>query len=538
MRGGKASWGIAVAIPVAFLAAFFLWPVSAMLIRGLSSGGQWLEVLWQERTWRIIWQTVWMALAGTAASLMLGVPGAYVLYRLRIPCAALWRGIVAVPFVLPTVVVGIAFRALLDGGGPLGFLGLSQSSWAVVLAMVFFNYSLVVRTVGAMWASLDPRQTQAARTLGASSWRAFYSVTLPQLTPAIAAAASLVFLYCSTAYGLVTALGRPGYGTIETEIYIQTVTFFNLDKAAILSCVQFILVAVALIVSSRLSARAETSLRVSRPRLTRPSSADIFAVALTSCTVMFLLLPMVTLAVRSFRSDGQWSFINYQLLATPGEGFAGGVSVGEALVHSLSIAVDATMIALALGLLLAYVLSRRVSGSARLIQRFVDACVLLPLGVSSVTVGFGMLITLGLGPMARSAWLVPIAQSIVALPLVIRAIVPVVRGIDPDMRAAAASLGARPLRVLVTIDLPLAWRGIMLACGFAFSISLGEFGATSFLARPDFQTLPVLIVKVLGRPGEHNYGMALAGAVVLAVIVGGVMMLAEVFSAREKRGAL
>ena len=249
--------------------------------------------------------------------------------------------------------------------------------------------------------------------------------------------------------------------------------------------------------------------------------------------MIFLLLPMVNLVIRSLRWEGQWSLINYQLLATPGEGFAGGVSVNEALMHSLSIAADATIIALIIGLPLAYVLSRRVGGVAKIIQRIVDGFVLLPLGVSTVTVGFGMLITLGFGPMAHSPWLVPIAQSIVALPLVIRAIVPVVRAIDPDMRSAAASLGASPLRVVVTVDLPLAWRGVILAFGFAFSTSLGEFGATSFLARPDFQTLPVLIVKLLGRPGEHNYGMALAGAVVLAVIVGGVMMLAEICAARE-----
>ena len=534
----RASVWIAIiaAIPLAFLALFFAWPVGAMLWRGLSSGvaGAGAELASSPRTLRIIWQTVWMALAGTAASVALGVPGAYVLYRLRLPAAALWRGIVTVPFVLPTVVVGIAFRALFEG--PLAFLGLQQSTAAVVMAMVFFNYSVVVRTVGSMWAGLDSRQTEAARTLGASPWQAFRTVTLPQLMPAIAAAAALVFLFCSTAYGIVTALGRPAQGTIETEIYVQTVTYFNLDKAALLSLVQFVLVAAALLASTRLTARTETALKSSTRPPARPRRSDAPAIAVTALVIAYLIAPMLTLVLRSLRSGGAWSLANYQLLAAQGLDFAGGITVAQALRHSLAIAADATLISLAVGIPLAYVLSRRVQpgSGAALAQRLMDGFVLLPLGVSTVTMGFGFLLTFASTPLARSPWLVPLAQGIVALPLVVRAIVPAARAIEPRMREAAATLGASPLRVALTIDLPLALRGIGLAVGFAFATSLGEFGATSFLARADYLTLPVLIIKLLGRPGAHNYGMALAGAVILAAATALVMMAAEIVAARRK----
>ena len=547
-KGGKIGWGIAAAIPMAFLAVFFLWPVSSMLLRGCAAGisagiagggadgvgradtaaESFFTVFSDLRTWKIIWQTVWMALAGTAVSVLLGVPGAYVLYRLRFHGQALLRGFVMVPFVLPTVVVGIAFRALLDG--PLASLGIGHTTLAVVLAMVFFNYSLVVRTVGTLWASLDPRQSEAARTLGASSSRAFFTVTLPQLMPAISAAAALVFLYCSTAYGLVTTLGRPGYGTLETEIYVQTVTFFNIDKAAMLSLVQFALVFVALIVSTRLTARSEAALNVSRSAGKVPSREDSAAISVTSIVIVLLAAPIAALVLGSLRSHGHWSIRNYLLLQTPGAGFSGSVSALDALGNSMSIALDSTLIALAIGLPLAFVLSRSMHGLWEKIQRIIDGFVLLPLGISTVTVGFGMLITLGLGPMAHSPWLVPIAQSIVALPLVVRAIVPSLRAISPRMREAAASLGASPMRVLWTIDVPLALRGIIVAVCFAFAISMGEFGATSFLANPEYQTLPVTIVKLLGRPGADNFGMALAGAVVLAFVTGAAMLCAE-FSA-------
>ncbi|MDY5588509.1 MAG: iron ABC transporter permease [Arcanobacterium sp.] len=543
---GKVGWGIAAAIPLAFLAVFFLWPVGSILLRGLTAGAiggssgvvgepsaaplaTFMAVFGSARTWKIVWQTVWMALAGTGFSVLFGVPGAYVLYRLKLPAAALWRGLITVPFVLPTVVVGIAFRALLDGEGPLAFLGIGQSTTAVVLAMVFFNFSLIARTVGVMWASLDPRQAEAARTLGATPWRALCTVTLPQLAPAIAAGASLVFLYCATAYGLVTTLGRPAYGTIETEIYVQTVTYLDLNRAALLSLLQFAIVAVALVASSRLTRRTETALHTNTRGSRPPSRTDIPAFLATGVMLLLIVAPMLTLVIRSFRVNGTWSVLNYQLLtASSGVGMAGGTTVMEALQHSLAIATDATWIALAVGLPLSYVLSRRMSGAWATVQSLIYGFVLLPVGISTVTVGFGLLVTLGLGPMAASPWLVPIAQAIVALPLVVRAIVPRARAIDPRTREAASTLGASPLRVLLTIDVPLAARGIVLAFGFAFATSMGEFGATSFVANPQYQTLPVLIVKLLGRPGAQNYGMALAGAVILAIITGTVMMAAEV----------
>ncbi|MCI7552191.1 MAG: iron ABC transporter permease [Actinomycetaceae bacterium] len=540
----RASWAVAIIIPLIFLAAFFVWPVGAMMLRGVfggigagaaavgTSGDGFSTImgnlLASVRTWRIIWQTLWMAAAGTVFSVVLGVPGAYVLYCTTFPGRRMVRALSAVPFVLPTVTVGIAFRALLDG--PLAFLGLSGTTTAVVMAMVFFNYSLVVRTVGNVWASLDPRLTQAARTLGASRARAFFTVTAPEIAPAVFAAGSLVFLFCSTAYGIVTTLGTPGYGTIETEIYIQTTTYFALDVAAALCVIQFVIVAMALVISAKLSARSDAALTI-RTQAAKPlARSDAFPLGVVIATSIFIAAPLLTLLLRSFMVDGGWSVTNYALLGTSGAGFSGGATVWEAVEHSVRIALDSTLVSLLVGVPLAFVLSRRVDGVLAKAQRALDAFVLFPLGVSMVTIGFGFLLTFLGTPLGRSAWLVPLAQSVVALPLVVRSIVPLVRAIDPRLRDAAATLGAPPWRVLATIDVPFMIRGIGLSAGFAFAVSLGEFGATSFLANPNYQTLPVLIVKLLGRPGEHNYGMALAGSVILALITGVAMMVGESLS--------
>ena len=160
---------------------------------------------------------------------------------------------------------------------------------------------------------------------------------------------------------------------------------------------------------------------------------------------------------------------------------------------------------------------------------------MLPLGVSAVTLGFGFLITLDQPPLdlRDSPLLVPIAQALVALPLVVRTLVPVLAGVDDRQRQAAASLGAGPLRAFATVDLPAVWRPLLAAAGFAFAVSLGEFGATSFLARDEHPTLPVVIYQLIGRPGAENFGMALAASVVLAAATALVVLVVDRLGVRS-----
>ncbi|WP_156253518.1 ABC transporter permease [Pseudactinotalea terrae] len=543
---GIAGWGVAVLVPLTFLGVFFAWPTAALVARGFVTDGAldlsgFAEVLGRPRTWRFVGLTLLQASLGTLVAVLLGIPGAYVLYRCTFRGRLLLRGLVTVPFVLPTVVVGVAFRALLASSGPLGFLELDGSLAAIVAALVFFNYSVVVRTVGGMWERLDPRAEEAARALGASPWRAFASVTLPMLTPAIASAASIVFLFCATSFGVVLILGGSRYGTIETEIWTQTTQFLDLRAAAVLSIAQLVVIVLALSVSGYTRGRRERALHLTgstarpRPLRLRPTRAggwgDILPAALTAVVGIGLLaLPLVNLLLASFRTPQGWGFGNYVALGTTGGANALSVTVWEALGTSLRTAVDATVIAVVVGTLVALVVSRRPrSRTARRAIGLLDAAVMLPLGVSAVTVGFGFLITLNRPPLdlRSSLLLIPIAQAVVAIPLVVRTVLPVLRAIDPRLREAAAVLGATPGRVLAHVDGPFLVRSLGLAVGFAFAVSLGEFGATAFLARPDQPTLPVVVVRLLGRPGAENYGMALAAAVVLALLTASIMALAE-----------
>lgn len=532
------TWTAVGVIPAAFIAVFFVWPVATLVGRGFvdESGvnlAGFAEVFSRGRTWRIVSLTLGQAVIGTVLCVLLGLPGAYLLYRVRFPGRHWLRGLVTIPFVLPSVVVGVMLKTLLLPTGPLGFLNLDESFIAIIAALVFFNYSVIVRTVGSMWAGLDPRPAEAARTLGASGPRVFFTVTLPSLGPAIASGASLVFLFCASAYGVVMVLGGVRYGTIETEIWFQTTQLLDLRAAAALSIVQLVVVTLSLLVAGRSRSRTEQALRLrsdASGEVAWRAARDWPAALVTAIVVGGLLLvPILSMAWRSLQAPDGFGLGNYRNLATTGTG-ALTVPVWQAVGNSLVIAVQATLIALTLGLLVTVLISRRpTSRWGRGVLAGVDGLFMLPLGVSAVTVGFGFLITLNRPPLdlRSSMVLVPIAQAIVALPLVVRTLLPLLRALDQRQLEAAATLGSPPLEVFWRVEVPQLWRGLGLAIGFAFATSLGEFGATSFLSRPDRPTLPTVIFRLIGRPGEVNYGMAMASATLLAIMTGAVMALAE-----------
>jgi thiamine transport system permease protein len=440
-------------VPLAVLTVFFVVPVVGMLRLGFFADGELdvagvVETLARPRVARVVWFTLWSASVATVVTVLLGVPVAYALHRLSFPGQRLLRGLVAVPFVLPTVVVGVAFRTLLGDAGPLGALGLDGTAAGIVAALVFFNVSVVVRTVGPWWEAMDPRREEAAAGLGATPLQVLRTVTLPALRPVVQSAASVVFLFCATAFGVVLTMGGLRYATVETEIYLLTTQFLDLRAAAALSVLQIVVVVGLLVVTGR--TRPSAVERVARRTAARrPRRADLPALAVLGLVTVLVVGPLATLVARSLRVDGRWSAEHYRALTDTDASPALAVPAGTALSNSLRVAVDATLIALVLGLVVAVLVTRRTSrpGPRRLLSLF-DGVFMLPLGVSAVTVGFGLLVTLDRPPLdlRGSPWLVPIAQAMVALPLVVRTVVPVLRSIDERRREAAATLGAGPLR--------------------------------------------------------------------------------------------
>lgn len=511
-RGGAGLLALA-AVPVAFLGVLFAWPVVAILRLGLTDGGV-AAALAESRTWDLAAFTLGQAAASTAVAVLAGMPVAFLLARARLRAAGWVRVFLLVPFVLPTVVVGLAFRALWPGGGVA----------TIVLANAFFNVAVVARTVGGLWAQLDRRAEDAARSLGASRWQAFRSVTLPALAPALASSAAVVFLFCSTSFGVILMLGGGRYRTLETEIYLRTVELLDLPGAAALSLVQLAAVVGVLVVGGLARRRRERAAPLRAPETTarKPAGGEWWVVGAALAVVAGLLVPIVALVARSLSTRDGWGLDGYRALAGSGGG-ALSITGWEAALNSLRTAFDATVLAMIIGVLAsaALVAAGRARGrTARLAGETLDAALMLPLGVSAVTVGFGYLVTLDAlpGDLRTSPLLVPLAQALVVVPLVVRVVLPVLRSVDDRLRQAAATLGAGPARVWWAVDLPLAARSLAAAAAFGYVVALGEFGATSFLARPEAPTLPVAINELISRPGEQNTQLAYAACTLLMLV--------------------
>lgn len=367
--------------------------------------------------------------------------------------------------------------------------------------------------------------------LGASPLKAAWTVTLPSLRSAIISSGALAFLFSASGFGIVMTLGRGAYHTIETEIWFQTTQVLNLSAAAALSITQLVVVSAMLWLSNHFQRRSEVALKL-LPESTagrRPRGSDLPALIVTGVVILALIVvPLATLVVRSLHSRGEWTLAGYERLFDS--------RLGGAVVTTLTTATGAAALALILGILVALVASRRPrTARGRNWLAAVESAFMLPLGVSAVTVGFGYLITLNRPPLdlRSSVILIPIAQALVALPLVVRTLLPTLRAISIRQIQAAETLGASPWRALATIEFPALGRGLGLALGFALATSLGEFGATSFLARPDNPTLPVLIFQLFSRPTGDNHVTALAASVVLAVMTAAVMIAAEKVRPRE-----
>ncbi|WP_312867727.1 ABC transporter permease [Amycolatopsis pithecellobii] len=523
----RAGLGALALVPLAFLVVFFAWPVLAIIGRGFAGNGV-LIALAQGETWRLAWFTVAQAAGSTVIAVLAGMPLAFVLARLRLPGVALLRTLVLVPFVLPTVVVGLAFRALWPDGGVV----------SIVLANAFFNVAVVARTVAGLWSHVDSRAEDAARTLGASRWRAFRSVTLPALLPAVTSAAAVVFLFCATSFGVVLVLGGARFRTLETEIYLRTENLLDLTGAAALSLVQIAAVLAVLMLGAVARRRRETALKLRARKETarRPVKGEWWIVAAAVAVVGMLLTPIAGLLIRSVSTTDGWSLAGYRALSSTGNNGTLQISGWGAAVNSLLTATDATVLALVIGVTAAVVVVtlRRTSGRmSHGLAESLDAALMLPLGVSAVTVGFGYLITLDAlpGDLRTSPLLVPFAQALVIIPLIVRMVLPVLRSIDERLRQAAATLGAGPVRVWREIDVPLTIRSVVAAAGFGYVVALGEFGATSFLARPQTPTLPVAIASLIARPGVVNNQMAYAACALLMVVTMATVIVIDRFGA-------
>ncbi len=298
--------------PAAFLAVFLAYPLAVLVTT--VSGGDSASAAWARLGSATLWQVtalaVVQALASTALALLVGLPIANVVTRYRYRGRALSQALVTVPFVLPTVVVALAFRSLVGDGIAQGFV-------LVVIAHAYVNIAVVARIVGASWAQHDPDFENVARTLGATRWRAFVDVTLPSLRPAIVSSAAVVFVFSFTSLGIVLLLGDASTRTLESQILRQTSVLLDFPGAAATAVVQLVLVSAVLLGGAAVARRSPS--RRMRPvelrALPRDPLARLAVIGVAVATYVIVLAPVSALVVSSLRANGS---LEPRLVAVPG----------------------------------------------------------------------------------------------------------------------------------------------------------------------------------------------------------------------------
>jgi thiamine transport system permease protein len=516
------------AIPLTFVAVLFYWPIAKITSLGIS--GDWLATLIELKTLEVIWFTLWQAALSTIVTLLIAIPGAYLLYRRSFPGQGLVKALITVPFVLPSIVVAFGFTVFRNAHNfwiDIGLTFLSDPVYWIIAAHVFVNYSIAVRTIGGVWATMDSEIEEEAELDGAGRLKTLLAISLPQLRPAIFSAAALVFLFSATSFGIVLVLGGGQVETIETAIYFSATQFLDLEAAAALVLIQTLITAAAFLVGSSLAKGTVGLEQVfegsPKPRV---DLRDLPATLLTAVIVVgLLLMPMLLVLGEAFRVGDGFSLQNFFNLSTRGARDLLNISVLDAAGNSIRNMIVAAVIAFGLGTLISWLLLRTR-------QKVMDLVFLVPLGVSSVVLGFGFLGSIDADwfPL-RSSWLiVPLAQALIALPMVIRLVYPALVSIGKEPIEQASLDGASSFQIWRFVESGMIKGVLLTSLGYAAIISVGEFGASSFLAYGSEGTIPTLLYRLIARPGDQNYGMAMAVSAILIVFVWAVMLLLARYS--------
>ncbi len=497
-RSRAVNW-LAIA-PIFFIFAFIVAPVLNIFVSSLQFES--LNLLRTEAIRNVVWFTTWQSLMSTALALTVALPLAFVTANFKFKAQRLTTSLISMPFILPSIVVGVAFLQIL----PNNF---HRTAFALILAHVYFNFGFASRLISARWLQIHPHLDDAARTLGASPLKLFTTLTLPLLSKAIANAALIVFTLCFTSYGVVRVLGGPSRSTLETEIYFRAMQLGDVSGAMLLSALQVVIIALLFVVTTKASSKKfEQSTRptISRQKSLQTRKQKVIAATIISIATLFAIVPVLAIAFKSINTDSRFTTSAWRTVFTNPE-------ITQSIAKTLIYAVIAMSLATLLGLLSACSVAYNNN------FRFISGLTTLPIVISAVSIGLGIIITFDTQPFDwRGAQLMlPLAHTLVALPLVMRIISPVLQAIPDSLRQASSVLGASPRQTWLNIDFKIIRRAAISAAAISATVSIGEFGASSFLARRGAETLPVMISRLLSRPGDSLQSQAFALATLLVM---------------------
>ena len=457
-----------------------------------------------------------VAFLSTIFTLIIGLPLAWNLGRYNWPYHNILRSIFTVPFVMPSILVAMGFLALLDW---ISFLTDYNHSTEVrfyflLLAHAWFNLALVIRFCEPLLSTIDSSYEEACRLLpsGKTQISRFRNFWLPLMWPNIAASSALVFVFSFTSFALVKFI-TPTQRNLEVVMANQSewaglsVPSLSRTPSEIVmasSTIQLVTIIFALIISSWLQSRSSghhlSTLNDARKSVSFKSLRGLYIILM----LIFIISPMLSLISSSFmiRENNMMTFSLDGWESAFG-GSRSPTNAYQSLKTSIGYALMTIFLSLPIGFLLAdtiFNLEKTNPKSATIL----DVLVMLPLALSAVMVGLGVL--LGLmrtdPEIARSWWIPLYGHLMLTTPFVVRVLLPAMRNLNPRLEEAASLLGANYLKRLIFIRISLLTPSIIVASSLVFAISLGEFGASWVVLRfTEYTTLPVMIGDLLSRPG-------------------------------------
>jgi len=529
---------LASLLPLVFLTLLLVAPTLRLLQEAWLANTNGLSALWAP--WqdsylrgRMAWSLVQAAVTCVAA-LVLGLPIAWVLARFEFAGRALVLRALMLPFVVPTLVAAMGVLALLGPQGLLSQFGgpdLQGTPWLLLYGNLFFNLCVVVRAGTEALAQVSASRVAAARTLGATPWRAFWRIEWPAIAPWLMSALCLVFLYCFAGFGLALVLGGQAYATAEVEIYTLVAHELQLGQAGVLSLWMMALTFSVALAYAAIEKNLATPARADRvPRRLPQGFAQWLALALA----LFVLLAVCAAPLLAIG----WKAL---VTALPAFDASSELQFGEgnepwrvlleedtllALWNTLRFTVSAVLLATVLGMAHAFAARRSL---------LLRTLVFLPFVVSPVMVAFGLLL---LYPAwTDSVWLLIAAYALLAYPFVAKSLAAALDSMPTHYLEAARSLGASPWRAFWRITLPLLGPALRRGMAFAAATAVGDFAVTLFLSRPEWATLTTLIYQRLGRPGAGNLDAALWLACVLMLLAFAAFALIEWRAPQEEAHA-
>lgn len=471
-----------------------------------------IELLTSPNLLAITGRTLGLAVAVTGASIVIGVPLAWLTMRSDLPGRRFFRVATALPLVIPTYVGAFTLLAAFAPGGLFeSWFGVRVPSpygfWGAFIALTLWTSPYVLLTCQAALRGLDPALEEASRSLGHGPLRTFFRVTIPQLRPAAAAGGLLVTLYVLSDFGAVSMLR---YSTFTRALYLQLRSAFDRAPAAFLGLVLVAITVVFLVLEARASRDAGGQFRVQGARRRAPLvplgrwrwPAALFT---GGFVLVALVVPLTVIGFWLYRGLRTGESLDVVVGAAGRSLLAGLVGAVAAVLAALPVAIWSARSRSRIARL-----TERVSFTGYALPGIVVALALVYTGIRVVPALYQTL-----------AMLV-FAYVVLFLPQAVGAIRTSLLQVSPSVEEASATLNASRRRTLVLLLLPLSWRGAAAGGALVFLTIMKELPATLLLAPTGFDTLAV---RVWSATQEAFYARASVPALLLILLASVPLMM-------------